>query len=187
MEEEKQPEYGQMAPATPPAQEETKQPGRNRLIITIAAAAAAGLIIGGAIGGFVGHSTGYTAGQAAEVAAQKQAAKDTHKKKVAAYENLTNKLSSTYDECYPSGIKSDYLIYYEGTLELSTTKYSAGTTLNCIEEKLDMPSALVSQIGQTNAYNGVQSKDFDGYTTTWSFNWNKGLSFSVTPTEPKPE
>lgn len=51
-----------------------------------------------------------------------------------------------------------------------------------------MPEQIKSQIGMTNAYNGVQSAEFDGIKVTWSYNGNSGLSFDATiiAEEPRP-
>ncbi|PLS25997.1 hypothetical protein [Bifidobacterium parmae] len=181
------PQYGQMlpqAPETTPQNEPTATAPKSKSLPIWAAAIAA------AVGLIVGAAVGYPLGRSAEAKAQWQATQTTYQKQLDEYNGLLSKLRKTSKACQPTDAYSRYadsLDYSDGTLTLTTGKYSAGTTLECVEEKMDMPSTLTSQIGMTNAFNGVQNADFDGYTVTWSFNGNSGLNFTVTPSEEKPQ
>ena len=186
------PEYGQMmTPAENPpdmlnsdASSADKQPSLKRF-------RAWAIVLAAVIGLAVGIGAGYPLGRQAESKAREEAAQASYQKEADKYNTLTSKLKKTSDACQPTDSwsqMSDSLEYAkDGTLSLSTTKYSVNTTLECVEEQLDMPSALTSQIGMTNAYNGVQNEYFGGYTVTWSYNGNKGLSFTVVPTMEKPQ
>lgn len=156
-------------------------PGRKRQYWIIALALVIGLVIGGAVG--------YPLGRSLEARAQKEAAAATYKKRADKYKALTDKLVEANGACQPANEYAqvtDELNYMDGTLTLSAAQYSTNSTLECVEKQLNMPSSLVSQIGMTNAYNGMQNGQFNEYTVTWSYNGNSGLSFSITPTEPSP-
>ncbi|BAQ32056.1 hypothetical protein [Bifidobacterium scardovii] len=181
------PEYGQMMPEQPTTQgQQFTPPSQDRKTIAVwlpIVTAIAGLIIG--------LGMGYPVGRQSEALDTAKAAAQARQQTVEKYEKLTKKLTKVVSDCQPTDAWSqtadNLTSHSDGSLTLVSEKYSLNTTLECVEQALDMPSSLTSQIGMTNAYNGVQKENFDEYTVTWSYNGSKGLNLTVAPTMENPK
>lgn len=181
------PEYGQMMPEQPTTQDQQfNQPAQNHRMIAI------WLPIATAIGGLIiGLGIGYPVGRQSEALDTAKAAAQARQQTVEKYKKLTKKLTQVVSDCQPTDAWSqtadNLTSHSDGSLTLVSEKYSLNTTLECVEHALEMPSSLTSQIGMTNAYNGVQKENFDEYTVTWSYNGSKGLNLTVAPTMENPK
>jgi hypothetical protein len=98
--------------------------------------------------------------------------------------NADTRLRQAYDACsvHADGVQlgdDDHTLIVDGLLG-DTTGTANLKDVGCINQQIEMPRAVAAQMVATRPIDGQQSATWDGFTMTWSYDADYGLTIILT-------